>query len=91
MQHIWSLITQAGSLWIAWTQAYVLKGRSIWQVPRSQNTSWHWRKLLQMRSEAFQFVERRNGAESWKFPGEKYSIVAVWNEIRPRQSKTEWH
>ena len=89
MQHIWNLLTQAGSLWIAWIQEYVLKGRSFWQVPILQSTSWHWRKLLQMRPTTIQFVEWRNGTETWKYQGRKYSIIVVWNDIRLRQNKVE--
>ena len=32
LKNIWSIITQAGSLWIAWVNAYILRGRSFWQV-----------------------------------------------------------
>ena len=27
IQNIWSILTKAGSLWIAWIEAYVIKGR----------------------------------------------------------------
>ena len=40
IQNIWAILTQAGSLWIAWVEAYVLKGRSIWQLPISSTCSW---------------------------------------------------
>ena len=40
IQNIWSIITKSGSLWIAWIEAYMLKGRSLWQVPATQNCSW---------------------------------------------------
>ena len=32
MKHIWHLFTQAGSLWVAWVQDELLKGRSFWTV-----------------------------------------------------------
>ena len=32
LKNIWSIITQAGSLWIAWVNTYILRGRSFWQV-----------------------------------------------------------
>ena len=31
MQHIWEIISKAGSIWIAWIYAYVLKGRDFWE------------------------------------------------------------
>ena len=77
IQNIWSLITQAGSLWIAWINAYVLKGRSFWQVSPMQNSSWNWRKLLQLRSHASGFLVSMNGVEAWKFSGSKYSVNKV--------------
>ena len=43
-----------------------------------------------MRTTATQFVEWRNGAESWKYQGRKYSVATVWNDIRPRQNEVEW-
>ena len=86
-QNIWSIITKYGSLWIAWVEAYVLKASSIWQVAPAQNSSWSWRKLLQLRNLARRFVELRNGVEVWKFPGCEYSAAAVWKEIRPIQEK----
>ena len=35
LQNIWAIMAKAGSLWIAWIHAYVLKGRSIWQIAGS--------------------------------------------------------
>ncbi|KAA3475734.1 reverse transcriptase [Gossypium australe] len=46
LQHIWLILTQAGSLWIAWVEAYVLEGESLMQIPMKSNRSCHWRKLL---------------------------------------------
>ena len=49
IQHIWEMFTKAGSLWIAWIETYVLKGRSIWNISATQSSSWNWRKLLKLR------------------------------------------
>jgi hypothetical protein len=32
LNHIWNLIAQAGSLWVAWVEDNWLKGRSFWRV-----------------------------------------------------------
>jgi hypothetical protein len=32
LRHIWNLFACAGSLWVAWTKTYLLKGRSFWSV-----------------------------------------------------------
>ena len=85
--NIWAIITKAGSLWIAWIEAYVLKGRSIWDVSATHTSSWNWKKLLQLRGLARRFVELKNGEEVWKFSGCKYSAAVVWKELRQRQNK----
>ena len=81
-------MAKAGSLWIAWIEAYMLKGRSVWQVSSSQTCSWNWRKILQLRPLAYRFVEWKDGREVWKYIGQKYSVVDVWEEIRPKQDRT---
>lgn len=32
MRHIWVMFARSGSLWVAWVQAYLLKGKSFWNV-----------------------------------------------------------
>jgi hypothetical protein len=49
MRHIWNLFARSGSLWVAWVQQYLLKGRSLWNVKLPQNASWCWRKILNLR------------------------------------------
>ena len=90
LQNIWAIISKSGSLWIAWIETYVLKGRSIWEVSNTQTSSWNWKKLLQLRNLASRFIEVKNGAEVWKFPGSKYSAETIWKEIRPKQDKVPW-
>ena len=90
LQNIWAIISKAGSLWIAWIETYVLKGRSIWEALNTQASSWNWKKLLQLRDLASRFIEVKNGAEVWKFPRSKYSAAEIWKEIRPKQDKVPW-
>ena len=40
LQSIWAIITKSGSLWIAWIQEYVLKGKSFWDLAESSTSSW---------------------------------------------------
>ena len=91
IQNIWAIFTKAGTLWIAWIKAYMLKGRSIWSISATQNNSWSWRKMLQLRPLARKFVKLENGVEKWKFLGKKYSVTDVWEELRPKQDKVPWH
>ena len=46
---------------------------------------------MQLRDLAYSFVEKRNDVEVWRFHGSKYSAAMVWNEIRPKMGKKEWH
>jgi hypothetical protein len=57
MRHIWSLFARSNSIWVAWVQHYLLKGRSFWSVSIPQNCSWCWSKLLKMTSVARGFLK----------------------------------
>ena len=63
IQHLWSIFSKSGSIWIAWIDAYILKRRSLRQVAPTLNCSWSWRKLLQLRNLARQFVVMQDGVE----------------------------
>jgi hypothetical protein len=32
MRHIWNIIANPGSLWVAWVKENLLKGRNFWQA-----------------------------------------------------------
>jgi len=64
MRHIWSLFAKSGSIWVAWVQEYLLKGKSFWSVSIPQNSSWNWRKLLKMRGLARDFIKFEVGTGS---------------------------
>jgi hypothetical protein len=49
LNHIWSLFTRAGSLWVAWVETTWLKGRSFWHIPIPSTCSWSWKNLLKLR------------------------------------------
>jgi hypothetical protein len=57
MRHIWSLFAKSGSIWVAWTHMYLLKGRSFWNVKLPQDCSWNWKKLLRIRNRARGFLK----------------------------------
>jgi hypothetical protein len=61
LNHIWSLFTKAGSLWVAWINLNWLRGRSLWQVPIPQSCSWSWKKLLKIREVAKTFIRFQVG------------------------------
>ncbi|GJY76877.1 homeodomain-like protein [Tanacetum coccineum] len=47
--HIWNIISHKDSLWVSWIHPYKLQGRSFWEVPIVADSTWGWRKLLQLR------------------------------------------
>jgi len=61
LHHVWTLFARSGSLWVAWIENNLLKGRSFWQVSIPHNCSWSWRKLLKLRSIAKQFLSFKVG------------------------------
>jgi hypothetical protein len=63
LHHIWNLFVKAGSLWVAWVQVYLLKGKSFWQVKIPQVCSWSWRKLLKLLNFAKQFILSKVGKD----------------------------
>lgn len=52
IKHIWNIFPKKkkDSLWIE--QVHVIKLKSFWSVPTRNESSWFWRKLLQLRSVA---------------------------------------
>jgi hypothetical protein len=32
LRHIWNLFAQSSSIWVAWVQIYLLRGRSFWNI-----------------------------------------------------------
>ena len=40
MKNLWLLLTSSSFLWVAWVEAYVHKGRSLWEVDSCVGRSW---------------------------------------------------
>ena len=89
LHHLRSIFAKAGSLWIAWLYAYVLKGRSVWQIEEPQNGNRCWRKILQLRDSARQFIVLENGVEVWNRT--ITSISNIWKELKPQKERVTWH
>lgn len=53
---IWRLFSHSGSLWVAWVNRYMLKQASFWDVRDASAGSWVWRKLLNLRPLAKNFI-----------------------------------
>jgi len=61
LNHVWNLFACASSLWVTWIQHNWLKWRSFWEVPIPQHCPWSWRKILNLRSLAKQFLKFKIG------------------------------
>ncbi|KAL9830379.1 putative RNA-directed DNA polymerase [Arabidopsis thaliana] len=53
---IWRIVSHGNSLWVKWTQMYLLKNTSLWSITNGGNTgSWIWKKLIKYREVAKEF------------------------------------
>ena len=60
---IWRLFNNSTSLWVQWVKQIILRGEFFWDARVGAVGSWVWKKLLQLRPLAKQFLcmEVRNG------------------------------
>ena len=49
MKILWVLLVKSGSLWVAWVEAYILKGKSLWEIDAGVGRSWCLRAILRKR------------------------------------------
>ena len=75
MKHIWSLFTNAGSLWVAWVHANLLKGKCFWTVKIPQECTWSWRAILNLRDGARKFIRFEVGDGKTIFFGMTFGIL----------------
>nr|GEV95019.1 hypothetical protein [Tanacetum cinerariifolium] len=48
-KHLWNLLSFKDSLWVKCVHMYKLKGRSFWDIPNKEGSSWIWRRILKVR------------------------------------------
>ncbi|KAL0556476.1 hypothetical protein IC582_004990 [Cucumis melo] len=58
---LWLMLTNSGSLWVAWVEAYILKGRSVWDVDSRVGRSWYLRAILRKREKLKHLVRMKVG------------------------------
>lgn len=58
---IWILFEAKDTMWIAWVNLNLLKGRCFWTVKSSANNSWCWKKFLKLRLEVRQMIAYKVG------------------------------
>lgn len=55
---IWRLMAVRSSLWVQWIWRYLIRKGSFWSIKESSSLgSWMWKKLLKLRTLAFQFMQ----------------------------------
>lgn len=57
VRHIWTLFTKSGSLWVAWVNLNLIKGRCVWLLKVPQKSAWSWKKILEHRLMAKIFLK----------------------------------
>ncbi|KAL4018355.1 hypothetical protein IC575_021950 [Cucumis melo] len=58
---LWLMLTNSGSLWVAWVEAYILKRRSLWDVDSRVGRSWCLRAILRKREKLKHHVRMKVG------------------------------
>ncbi|XP_059458288.1 uncharacterized mitochondrial protein AtMg00310-like [Corylus avellana] len=74
LRHLLSLFARSGSLWVAWVDSNLLKGRSFLLLKISQDSSWSWKKILKLREVAKSYLSFKVG------DGSKISLwLGAWH------------
>ncbi|KAJ9542248.1 hypothetical protein OSB04_028754 [Centaurea solstitialis] len=51
VSHIWDILRRKNSLWVTWIRSFRLRNSHFWNVQIISNSSWIWRKLLDLREQ----------------------------------------
>ncbi|CAL1401922.1 unnamed protein product [Linum trigynum] len=90
IRHLWLILMQEGSLWVAWINKYKLKGRDLWNYSCSSG-SWNWHKMLKLRGKIAPFISTRESQlllNNSSMP--VFSIKCIWQLLRPVQQPVAW-
>ncbi|KAJ9536707.1 hypothetical protein OSB04_un000092 [Centaurea solstitialis] len=53
--HVWDVLRRKKSLWVSWIHHHRLSNVHFWNAPLISNSSWIWRKLLELREQVRPF------------------------------------
>lgn len=72
---IWRIFSARFSLWVQWIHRYLIRKDSFWSVKETSSLgSWMWKKLLQLRPIALQFIKMEiNSGSSTSFWFDQWS------------------
>nr|KAJ0215658.1 hypothetical protein LSAT_V11C300101270 [Lactuca sativa] len=84
---IWKIISGHNSLWVKWVNAYLLEGRSFWDVGFKDKMSWSWRNLLKIRTHLRDFfvVQIGNGEDTFMWYDNWYQLGPLSYVLTPRE------
>ncbi|KAI3879967.1 hypothetical protein MKW92_024000, partial [Papaver armeniacum] len=82
LRHIWDIISIKDTIWVKWVCKNLIKNRDFWLMKTPSDCSWCWRRILDHREIANQFIlhliGNGEGTKLWKdadsFP---------WNTSQP--------
>ncbi|KAJ0833348.1 putative RNA-directed DNA polymerase [Helianthus annuus] len=78
VSHIWSILSNRNSLWVAWIHSYRLRGRSFWAHRVPTSCCWSWRKMSLLRPLIRQHVWSQIGNGNNTF-----AWFDLWSTIGP--------
>lgn len=79
--NLWQILTNAGSLWVAWALRFLLKSQNIWTIKPLSSCSWNWRTLLRLRGKARPLISYKVGDGS-----SIYFWYDTWASVGPLRS-----
>ncbi|CAN0893220.1 Putative ribonuclease H protein At1g65750 [Linum grandiflorum] len=91
-RHLWSVLLQSGSIWVAWVSYYRLRRFDLWTCPITSNSYWIWRRILKVRSILIPYISQQLDRR-FRWNGQlfsQFSVSAIWNVIRPRRETVDW-
>ncbi|CAN0924228.1 hypothetical protein LINGRAHAP2_LOCUS34045 [Linum grandiflorum] len=91
-RHLWNLLLCSGSLWVAWTTRYRLRGGDLWIHSPPASASWVWKKIMWCRPFLLPHITQ-DFDKTFLWDGvkmRKYSVSGVWRGVRIRRPEVPW-
>ncbi|XP_074315245.1 uncharacterized protein LOC141651430 [Silene latifolia] len=84
---VWWLATKPDKLWVQWIHHIYMKGLSWHTYSPSADTSWHWRKVCQVRD----IIKAGFVDEFWIIGTGAYTVSGCYNWLREKKMQVEWY
>ncbi|XP_026384721.1 uncharacterized protein LOC113280291 [Papaver somniferum] len=56
LRHVWDMSSGKETIWTLWIRENLIKNKDFWDLNTPQDCSWSWRRILECRDEAKQFM-----------------------------------